>query len=153
MSRWGEAYPFHHGSLPSFPSSPPHTLWRAQFCKIDAEKSPYLVEKLNIFVMPTLLLIKGGETVKHLRGFDELGGTDEFSSDMLAWVLTQYKVLTSYEGGMPDEPTGCGGGGKGVNSIRMAVGAGSSSRPRSSSIREGLNEKRYDSDDSGEESD
>jgi hypothetical protein len=124
-----------------------------QFCKIDAEKSPYLVEKLNIFVMPTLLLIKGGETVKHLRGFDELGGTDEFSSDMLAFVLTQYKVLTSYEGGRPDSPSGRGGGGKGVNSIRMAVGGAGGPGPRSSSIREGLNEKRYDSEDSGDDSD
>lgn len=110
------------------------------------------MEKLNIFVMPTLLLIKGGETVKHLRGFDELGGTDEFSSDMLAYVLTQYKVLTSYEGGMPDEPTGKG---KGVNSIRMAVGAGGGKAggARSSSIREGINERRYDSEESGDESD
>lgn len=137
---------------PTRPPTPPHR----QFCKINAEKAPYLVEKLNIFVMPTLLCIKGGETVKHIRGFDELGGTDEFSSDMLAYVLTQYKVLTSYEGGCPEEPTGRGGGGKGVNSIRMAVGGAGSvggGGPRSSSIREGLNEKRYDSDDSGDDSD
>ncbi len=132
------------------------TLTPPQFCKIDAEKSPYLVEKLSIVVMPTLLLIKGSETVKHLRGFDELGGTDEFSSDMLAHVLTQYQVLTSYEGGRPDSPSGRGGGGgKGVNSIRMAVGGagGPSGGPRSSSIREGLNEQQYASDDSGNESD
>lgn len=112
------------------------------------------MEKLNIFVMPTLLCVKDGETVKHIRGFDELGGTDEFSSDMLAYVLTQHKVLTSYEGGRPDDPTGRGAG-KGVNSIRMAVGGAGTvgGGPRSSSIREGINEKRYDSDESGGDSD
>ncbi|CAN0482634.1 unnamed protein product, partial [Hapterophycus canaliculatus] len=38
-----------------------------QFCKIDAEKCPYLTEKLNIFVMPTILLIQGGQTVHQVR--------------------------------------------------------------------------------------
>lgn len=110
------------------------------------------MEKLNIFVMPTLLLVKDGETVKHLRGFDELGGTDDFSSDMLAYVLSTYKVLTSYEGGPPETPSGRGAG-KGVNSIRMAVGGAGGPGPRSSSIREGINEKQYDSDASGDDSD
>jgi hypothetical protein len=32
-----------------------------QFVKINAEKSPYLVEKLNVWVMPTLLLVKDGQ--------------------------------------------------------------------------------------------
>lgn len=40
---------------------------RSQFCKIDAEKCPYLTEKLNIFVMPTILLIQGGQTVHQAR--------------------------------------------------------------------------------------
>ncbi|CAM9834026.1 unnamed protein product, partial [Choristocarpus tenellus] len=34
-----------------------------QFCRIDAEKCPYLTEKLNVFVMPTVLLVEKGKTV------------------------------------------------------------------------------------------
>ncbi|CAN0453221.1 unnamed protein product, partial [Ectocarpus sp. 8 AP-2014] len=45
----------------------------SQFCKIDAEKSPYLTEKLNIFVMPTILLIKGGHTIHQARTFGRGG--------------------------------------------------------------------------------
>jgi hypothetical protein len=108
-----------------------------QFCKLNAEKSPYLVEKLNIWVMPTLVLIKEGKTVHHIRGFDELGATPDFSSDMLAYVLSKYKVLT-YEGGPPDMPNKAGK--MGVNSVRMAIGKGP---------REGLHERG--SDDEGDD--
>ncbi|CAN0201109.1 unnamed protein product, partial [Ectocarpus fasciculatus] len=45
-----------------------------RFCKIDAEKSPYLTEKLNIFVMPTILLIKGGHTIHQARTIGRGGG-------------------------------------------------------------------------------
>ena len=115
-----------------------------RFCKLNAEKSPYLVEKLNIYMMPTLVLIKDQETVRHIRGLDEFGGTDEFSSDMFAFVLSSHGVL-HYDGGRPDSPSQAARK-KGVNSIRMALtGAGKTS------IREGINEKKYDSDDSGDD--
>ena len=42
----------------------------------------YLVEKLGIIVMPTILIIKDRKAVHHIRGFDELGGTEDFS-----WLL------------------------------------------------------------------
>ena len=67
----------------------------AQMCKITAEKSPYWVEKLNVFVMPTLVLIKDGQTVHHIRGFDEFGGTDSFGTEAFAYVLSTYKVSLS----------------------------------------------------------
>lgn len=104
-----------------------------QFCKIDAEKSPYLVEKLNVWVMPTIVLIKDGQTVHHLRGFDELGGTQDFSTEMLCYVLSTYNVL-NYEGGRPQSPTR---GSKGVNAVRMAVGG----------VREGLHESEFRDDE------
>lgn len=87
--------------------------------------------------MPTLLLIKDGETVRHIRGFDEFGGTDEFSDDMFAYVLASHGVL-NYDGGRPDSPSGKAKK-KGVNSIKMALGG--------SSVREGFH-KNYSDDDS-----
>lgn len=47
----------------------------------------YLVEKLGIVVMPTLLLVKNRKAIHHVRGFDELGGSDDFSPNVLAYVL------------------------------------------------------------------
>lgn len=41
--------------------------------KIDAEKSPFLVEKLRIVVLPSILCIKDGKTEHVIVGFDELG--------------------------------------------------------------------------------
>lgn len=108
-----------------------------QFVKINAEKAPYLVEKLNIWMMPTLVLIKDGQTVHHVRGFDEFGGSDSFGSDAFAYLMSSYKVL-NYDGPRPDSPTSSGKGRRGVNGIRMAVG---------SSVREGLQERRYDDDE------
>jgi Thioredoxin len=65
-----------------------------RFCRIDAEKSPYLVDKLTITVMPTILLICGGQTVHQIRGFDELGGSDDFHEDTLAFVMAQWGCCT-----------------------------------------------------------
>ena len=52
--------------------------------------------------MPTLCLIHKGKVVHDLAGFDELGGTDEFSTELLAWVLSQHQMLT-FDGDMPEE--------------------------------------------------
>jgi len=93
--------------------SVPLVVFNFQLVKINAEKSPYLVEKLNVFMMPTLVLIKDGQTVHHIRGFDEFGGTDSFTTEAFAYVLSTYKVsqaagedsmqaslLVVWEGGM-----------------------------------------------------
>ncbi|CAE7726045.1 unnamed protein product, partial [Symbiodinium microadriaticum] len=64
-----------------------------RFVKIDAEKSPFLVERLGIILLPTIVLIKDGKTEHSLRGFDELGGTDDFSTDDMAYVLSTHGVL------------------------------------------------------------
>jgi hypothetical protein len=50
----------------------------------------YLVEKLGIVIMPTLVLIKNRQAFHHIQGFDELGGTDDFSASVLAYVLGKY---------------------------------------------------------------
>jgi hypothetical protein len=40
------------------------------------------------------VLVKDGKTEHSLRGFDELGGTDDFTTDDMAYVLSQKGVLT-----------------------------------------------------------
>ena len=45
-----------------------------RFVKIDAEKNPFLVERLGVILLPTLVLVKDGKTEHSIRGFDEFGG-------------------------------------------------------------------------------
>ncbi|KAF4364365.1 hypothetical protein CsatB_005281 [Cannabis sativa] len=64
-----------------------------RFVKINAEKSPFLSEKLKIVVLPTLALIKNTKVDDYVVGFDELGGTDGFSTDELEERLAKSKVI------------------------------------------------------------
>jgi len=58
-----------------------------RFVKLNAEKAPFLCERLNIRVIPTLLLIVDGQTKEKIVGFDQLGGHDDFSTEMMEWRL------------------------------------------------------------------
>ncbi|GMH23605.1 hypothetical protein Nepgr_025448 [Nepenthes gracilis] len=64
-----------------------------RFVKINAEKSPFLAEKLKIVVLPTLALIKNAKVEDYVVGFDELGGTDEFSTEELEERLAKSQVI------------------------------------------------------------
>ncbi|KAL6546138.1 hypothetical protein OROGR_010012 [Orobanche gracilis] len=68
-----------------------------RFVKINAEKSQYLSEKLRIVVLPTLALVKNAKVEDYVVGFDELGGTDNFSTEELEERLVKAKVIV-YEG-------------------------------------------------------
>lgn len=106
-----------------------------RFCKINAEKCPYLTEKLNVFVMPTILIIDKGHTVHQVRGFDEMGGSDDFHEDTLAYVLSQWGVL-DFEGEPPADPTKAAG----VNSIAMKMMGKSAAR---AGARDGVEAEDY----------
>ncbi|CAA7388075.1 unnamed protein product [Spirodela intermedia] len=64
-----------------------------RFLKIHAEKSPFLTEKLKIVVLPTLALIKNAKVDDYVVGFDELGGSDEFSMEELEERLAKSQVI------------------------------------------------------------
>ena len=49
-----------------------------KFARIDAEKSPFLTERLKIWMLPTLALISKEKVLDYVVGFDDLGGTDDF---------------------------------------------------------------------------
>lgn len=75
-----------------------------RFIKINAERSKYLVEKLRIVVIPTICLAKDGKTVDYIVGFDDLGGTDEFPTEMLEWRLGGSEMI-NYAGDLSEPPT------------------------------------------------
>ncbi|CAL9063189.1 unnamed protein product [Musa banksii] len=75
-----------------------------RFLKIHAEKSPFLTEKLRIIVLPTLALVKNAKVEDYVVGFDELGGTDDFSTVELEERLAKSQVI-SFEGEASSYPT------------------------------------------------
>lgn len=95
----------------------------ARFVKIDAEKSPYLVEKLGIIIMPTIVLVKDGKTEHSIRGFDELGGVDDFSTTDFEYVLSQHGMI-HFDGGDRSEDISHRFRKAGVNNMRMNVRRG-----------------------------
>lgn len=62
-----------------------------KFVKIDAEKSPFLTERLQVMVLPSLVLCQNGKVVEQVVGFTELGGVDSFPTEILAMRL--HKVI------------------------------------------------------------
>lgn len=76
-----------------------------KFIKINAEKVPFLVERLRIKVLPTVCLAKDGKTVDYVVGFNDLGGTDDFPTEMLEWRIAQAQVI-NYSGDLLTPPVG-----------------------------------------------
>jgi len=75
----------------------------AKFCKINAEKAPFLTERLKIRVLPTLCLVKDGKTRDYVVGFTDLGNKDDFSTEMLEWRVARADVI-EYSGNLLEPP-------------------------------------------------
>ncbi|KAF9358693.1 hypothetical protein BGX26_001129 [Mortierella sp. AD094] len=56
---------------------------KTKFVKIKVENAPFLVEKLQVKVLPCVIAFTDGIAVDRLVGFEELGNTDNFSTSML----------------------------------------------------------------------
>ena len=76
-ARWSSSSMHHH--IVHFGHHPPS--------QIDAEKTPFLCDRLKIRTIPTVIMIKDSVTRGYIVGFTDLGNTDEFSTEMLAWRL------------------------------------------------------------------
>jgi len=74
-----------------------------KFIKVDAEKSPFLVERLNIWMMPSIVIAINGKTEHTITGLDEFGGVDDFSTEMCAYVLGLHKAIL-HDGTPPENP-------------------------------------------------
>ncbi len=80
------------------------THMECKFVKIDAERSKFLVERLKIKVIPTIALIKDSKTVDYIVGFQDLGNTDDFDTEMLEWRIARADVI-EYNGDLLNPPT------------------------------------------------
>lgn len=68
-----------------------------KFLKLDAEKSPYFVERLRIRVIPTCLIILNGTVTDRLVGFTELNDTANFTTECLEQALVRKALLLPRE--------------------------------------------------------
>ena len=79
------------------------THMECRFLKIDAERSKFLVDRLKIKIIPTIALIKDGKTIDYIVGFQDLGNTDDFDTEMLEWRIARANVI-EYSGDLLNPP-------------------------------------------------
>lgn len=90
----------------------------ARFIKVDVEKNPFLVERLGIILLPTIVLIKDGKTEHSIRGFDEMGGIDNFETSDMAHVLASHGMV-NYDGPDRSEDISSRARKAGFNSMKL----------------------------------
>mmetsp|Transcript_2058 Transcript_2058/g.5340 ORF Transcript_2058/g.5340 Transcript_2058/m.5340 type:complete len:184 (+) Transcript_2058:88-639(+) len=70
--------------------------WGTRFVKINAEKAPYLAEKLHIWCLPSLVICKDGKTDHTIVGFSEFSNGEEVSTEELEETLAKWGAITDY---------------------------------------------------------
>lgn len=65
----------------------------SKFVLVNAEKSPFLTNKLKIYILPTLVLFMDGKKVKTFAGLDEITEEGKLSVDRLVSCLKDYQML------------------------------------------------------------
>mmetsp|Transcript_18221 Transcript_18221/g.27661 ORF Transcript_18221/g.27661 Transcript_18221/m.27661 type:complete len:261 (-) Transcript_18221:329-1111(-) len=104
----------------------------------------YLVDKLGIRVMPTIVIVRKRQAVHHIRGFDELGATEDFSTEALEWVLGAHQGVKIPEGRDIPAELMEGSQRKGINGINIKSRY---SGGRRGGVRESNNEYDDEEDD------
>lgn len=74
-----------------------------RFVGLDVERAPFLTGRLKIRTIPTMALVKDNNTKHYIAGFTELGDTDEFTTELLEWVLARYEII-DYNGDLSVPP-------------------------------------------------
>lgn len=60
---------------------------------INSENASILMQKLNVTMLPTIYCFKDGQVAGSIVGFNDLGGSDDFSTEDLVARLTEFGVL------------------------------------------------------------
>merc|ERR1711907_732315 len=59
----------------------------SRFIWVDAENAPFLTDRLNIYMLPTIVCIKDNKVHKQHNGLNEIDGSGKYSSGMLEYLL------------------------------------------------------------------
>ena len=65
----------------------------ARFLWVDAENAPFLTERLNIYMLPTIVCIKDNKVHRQHNGLNEIDGSGKYSSGMLEYLLHTDEML------------------------------------------------------------
>ena len=74
-----------------------------RFLKLSVERAPFLCQRLKIQMLPTIGIVVEGKTKDFIKGFDDLGGKDDFATEMMEWRLGCAGVL-DYAGNLLEPP-------------------------------------------------
>jgi len=113
-----------HAQLSKLARKHPETKFvkiNVQDCDHQGGGASFLVERLGVVVMPTLVLVKDRKAFHHMTGFDEIGGTEDFSEQALAYVLGKHGVIDPCDDEEVSEEVLKSH--KGVNAMRIRKGA------------------------------
>jgi hypothetical protein len=58
-----------------------------RFVWCDAENAPFLTERLNIYMLPTIVCVKDNKVHAQHNGLNEIDGSGKYSSGMLEYLL------------------------------------------------------------------
>lgn len=67
--------------------------FETRFCYVDCERIPSLPERFNVMMLPTLMLVEKQNTFHSIIGFDEFGGTDDFTTEDVGHVLAHCGMI------------------------------------------------------------
>lgn len=74
----------------------------AKFIFLNAEKSPFFIQKLQVQVLPTIICFADGVAVDRIVGFEDMGNKDDFPTLALTRRLIRsgcLKAITKEEKG------------------------------------------------------
>ena len=63
------------------------------FIRINAEKTPFFTTKLNVRVLPTLIMFVDGKAIGRFIGFQDFGMSDDFPTINISRKLVLYKMI------------------------------------------------------------
>merc|ERR1711988_1151580 len=64
-----------------------------KFIEVDAENSPFLVERLNVWMMPTIICIREGKVHAQFNGLHQIDPTGKFKTGTVEWLLWNCEML------------------------------------------------------------
>lgn len=74
-----------------------------RFVKVNAEKAPFVCERLNIWALPSILLCNKGVTQHVCVGFNDFGDRDDFTENLFEYVLGSVHSMFKFKGETPAE--------------------------------------------------
>lgn len=74
-----------------------------RFVKFNAEKCPFLAEKLKIKTIPSIVLVHNTIMVDKIVGFTDLGNCDDFPTEVFEWRIAQNNII-KYDGDLSTPP-------------------------------------------------